>query len=98
MKLKEAKNLQNAFKSSRERFKSEEEKSALATITLLYKSRAVIKLFNDYSSIVCEAKYKSILGEGLKILTPKQMLQRLPIAFAQVKSVNTSENVLNDIR
>ena len=34
----------------------------------------------------------------LKILTPKQMLQRLPIAPTQVKTGNTSENVLNEIR
>ena len=31
-------------------------------------------------------------GKGIKILTPKQMLQRLPIALAQVKPGNTSEN------
>ena len=32
------------------------------------------------------------------MLTPKQMLQRLPIiAFAQVKAGNTSENLLNEI-
>ena len=34
---------------------------------------------------------------GLKILTPKQMLQRLPIAFAQVRAGNDSENLLNEI-
>ena len=33
--------------------------------------------------------------KGIKILTPKQMLQRLPIALAQVKVGNTSENLLN---
>ena len=33
----------------------------------------------------------------LKILTPKQMLQRLPIAFAQVKSGNTSKTLLTEI-
>ena len=33
----------------------------------------------------------------LKILTPKQMLQRLPIAPAQVKADNNSENLLNEI-
>ena len=32
------------------------------------------------------------------MLTPKQMLQRLPIALAQVKTGNTSENLLNEIR
>ena len=33
-----------------------------------------------------------------KILTNKQMLQRLPIAFAQIKAGNTSENLLNEIK
>ena len=34
----------------------------------------------------------------LKVLTPKQMLQRLPIALAQVKVGNNSESLLNEIR
>ena len=34
----------------------------------------------------------------LKVLTPKQMLQRLPIALAQVKVGNNSETLLNEIR
>ena len=34
----------------------------------------------------------------IKILTPKQVLQRLPIALAQVKAGNISENLLNKIR
>ena len=33
----------------------------------------------------------------LKVLTPKQMLQRLPIALAQVKAGNNSESLLNEI-
>ena len=41
---------------------------------------------------------KETQGKGLKILTPKQMIQRLPIALAQVKAGNTSENLLNEIR
>ena len=66
---------------------------------LLYKSReAVIKLFNDYSSIVSEVNYKSIHEKGLKIITPKQMLQTLRIALAKVKSGYTSEDLLNEIR
>ena len=36
-------------------------------------------------------------GRGLKILTSKQMLKRLSIAFAQVKAGNASENLLNEI-
>ena len=34
----------------------------------------------------------------IKILTPKQMLQRLPIALAEVKTSSTSENLLNEVR
>ena len=37
-------------------------------------------------------------GKGLKILIPKQMLPRLPIALAQVKRGNNSESSLNQIR
>ena len=48
--------------------------------------------------LLSEAKYQAKYGEGLKILTPKQMLQRLPIALAQVKAGNNSKNVLNEIR
>ena len=48
--------------------------------------------------MVSEAKPKATEGIRLKILTPKQLLQRLPIACAQVKAGNNSENLLNDIR
>ena len=47
--------------------------------------------------MLSESKYKSIYGRDLKILTLKQMLQRLPIALAQVKAGNTSENLLNEV-
>ena len=45
-----------------------------------------------------EVKYKSIHGEGSKILILKQMLQRLPIALGQVKTCNASENLVSEIR
>ena len=52
--------------------------------------------------MLSDARYKSkqneTEGKGLKILTPKQMLQRLPIAVAQVKAGNNSQNLLNEIR
>ena len=41
---------------------------------------------------------KEAKGKGLRYLLLKQMLQRLPIAIAQVKADNTSENLLNEIR
>ena len=37
-------------------------------------------------------------GQGLKILTPGQMLSRLPISLAQLKAGNNSEKLANEIR
>ena len=37
-------------------------------------------------------------GKGLKILTPNQMLSRLPIALAQLEAGNNSEKLKNEIR
>ena len=45
-----------------------------------------------------QIKIKWNWGKGLKILIAKQMLQRLPIALAQVKPGNNSESLLNEIR
>ena len=68
----------------------------------LYNSRQKnISLLIDNSRIRSESIYKSKRNEtketGLKILTPKQMLQGLPIALAQVKAGNNSESLLNEI-
>ena len=41
---------------------------------------------------------KSTQGKGLKILTPKQIFQRLPTAIAQGKGGNTAANLLNEMR
>ena len=37
-------------------------------------------------------------GQGLKILTPDQMLSSLPITLAQLKARNNSEKLINEIR
>ena len=66
---------------------------------MLYKSRSkVIEFFDDYSSVVSRAKNEVTKGKGLKISTPKQMVQRLLIALAQVKAGNNSESLFNEIR
>ena len=66
---------------------------------MLYKARnETIKFYDDYSLMMSEAKYRATKETGLKILMPKQMLQRLPIALAQVKAGNNSESLLNKIR
>ena len=68
---------------------------------MLYKARnEAIKFYDDYSSIMSEAKAKAKVTKetGLKILTPKQMFQRLAIALAEVEAGNNSESLLNEIR
>ena len=37
-------------------------------------------------------------GQGIKILTPQQMLNRLPIALAQLQAGNNSNKLKNEIR
>ena len=54
------------------------------------------KTLNAFNSGVFQIK--ATQGEGLKILTPKQMLQTLHIALAQVKAGNISENLLSKMR
>ena len=44
------------------------------------------------------AKRRNQPGQGLKILTPDQMLSRLPINLAQLKAGNNSQNFKNEIR
>ena len=42
---------------------------------MLYKARnKAIKFYDDYSSMISEAKYRATKGIGLKIVTSKQML------------------------
>ena len=43
-------------------------------------------------------KIKQQKGQGIKILTPNQMLSRLPIALAQLQAGNNSNKLKNEIR
>ena len=83
--------------------KTIEQKETINNLEKFYKSREeVINFFRDYIEMLSDANYNAkqneTEGKGLKILTPKQMLQRLPIALAQVKAGNNSESLLNEIR
>ena len=91
------------IKSGNPNHKSGKHLYTIRNVKNLYDSRQkIIDLFNSHSKIRSKALYKSKQNEtkgiGLKILTPKQILQRLPIALAQVKADNNSENLLNEIR
>ena len=59
----------------------------------LYEGRKLI--LNPFRSGIFPIKKTE--GKCLKILAPKQMLQRLPIALLQVNTGKTSENLLNEI-
>ena len=81
--------------------KNAEQKKTLANINMLYNARnEAIKFIEDYGPTILEAKKlaREQEGTGLKILTPNQMLKRLPIALAQLKAGNNSESLLNEIR
>ena len=52
----------------------------------------------DIDKRILEHNSENQLGQGLKILTPNQMLSRLPITLAQLKAGNNSEKLKNEIR
>ena len=107
IKFSEAKNKQNEFLKKLNEVKmgnkAIEQRETISNLEKFYKSREeVINFFRDYIEMLSDANYDArkneTEGKGLKILTPKQMLQRLPIALAQVKAGNNSESLLNEIR
>ena len=52
----------------------------------------------DIVEKILEFNHKIQSGQGLKILTPSQMISRLPISLAQLKAENNSEKLKNEIR
>ena len=107
IKFREAMNKQNEFLNKLSNIKigrkTPEQQEVINNLEKFYNSREeVINFFRDYVEMLSNANYHAkqnkTKGTGLKILTPKQMLQRLPIALAQVKAGNNSESLLNEIR
>ena len=85
----------------RKGYKNSVQKKSLSNIENHFNAREnAIKFIENYGLRVLEARRlaKEQEGTGLKILTPNQMLKRLPIALAQVKAGNNSESLLNEIR
>ena len=72
----------------------------LNSVTSLVQGRETV--FTAFKRRIFHKPEESQEGTGankmLKILTPNQMLKRLPIALAQVKAGNNSESLLNEIR
>ena len=69
---------------------------------VLISAKALLKgremVFKAFESGIFIKPEESRKVKGLKILTHKQMLQRLPIALAEIKADNNSESLLNEIR
>ena len=102
IKFSEVKNKQNEFLNKLNEVKIGK-KEVINNFNKFYNSREeVINFFRDYIEMLSDANYDAkqneTEGKGLKILTPKQMLQRLAIALAQVKAGNNSESLLNEIK
>ena len=82
--------------------KRQNKKYTLENLKALYTGRQeVLEAFqNGIFSVnkTSSTGFSDYRQSNLKVLTPKQMFQRLPIVLAQVKAGNTSESLLNKIR
>ena len=83
--------------------KKQERKEVLKNLCALFEGKK--RVLDVFESKIFPIKIQRTGCSGkvsdhsnLKILTPKEMLQRLPIALAQVIAGNTSENLLNEIK
>ena len=55
-------------------------------------------IMSELESEESAAERRNQEGQGLKILTPNQMLRRLPISLSQLEAGNNSEKLKNEIR
>ena len=58
----------------------------------------VDKIIEIVKRILAYIEQQQKQGQGIKILTPNQMLSRLPISLAQLKPGNNSQKLKNEIR
>ena len=58
------------------------------------KSGKIIEIFKE----ILKFNKQNEEEQGLKILTPRQILSRLPITLAQLQAGNNSEKLKNEIR
>ena len=82
--------------------KTDDQKEVINILDIFYHSREEdFNFFRDYTGMMFDSRYQAKQDEtkqtGLKILTSKQMFQRLPIAIAQIQTGNNSKSLLNEI-
>ena len=81
--------------------KKQEKEHVLKNLYNFYEGRE--KVLNTFNSNIFPIKnkgtgYLESKPSSFKILTPNQMLKKLPIFLAQIKAGNNSESLLNEIR
>ena len=100
------------YKKLREREGKRNEDQVYLIKEVLNRMKKAIKNVSENETLKIEQNKKIIIiasyilyfnqlkqkGQGLKILTPNQMLSRLPISLAQLKAGNNSEKLKNEIR
>ena len=63
------------IKKGNKKHRSKAQKNTLYNVEVLYKAgNEAIKFFDDYSSMMSDAKHRATKGTGLTILTPEQIL------------------------
>ena len=95
---KQIKSKLNEITTENLKHRSKDQINTIKSIINFFNSiEKVMKLYNGYAKIRFETMHETKHGAELKILTLKQMFQRLPIALAEVKTGNNSQNLLNEI-
>ena len=98
--MRDIRNFSNRTRPQNDK-KIQEKNIVLKNLYELFAAREILLDGFDRKIFLIKSKTSGLLNTDrskLKILTPKQMLQRLPIALAQVKAGNNSEILLNEIR
>ena len=103
IKFSGTKNKQNEFLNKRNNIKigkkiQNKKKWLIILKNFTILEKRIFRLLKRYLMQITMRNKMKLRKKGLQILTPKQMLQRLPVVLAQVKAGNSSESLLNEIR
>ena len=85
----------NSVKETLAKLKRETENTPKNEIYKIEENNKIIDIVEPILYLDAEIQQQ---GQGLKILTPNQMLSRLPISLAQLKAGNNSEKLKNEIK
>ena len=91
---KESNKLVNVIKTGLSDLKDKNKEMSEDEKTKIEQPNKILKFFEE----ILEFSKQNQSGKGLKILTPNQILSRLPISLAQLKAGNISEKLKNEIR